>query len=309
MYAVLFSTSLEAILVLLALVLLGGLLFIARQALVSRTKLRLRGQELTAARKEIAQQSAYLDTAKREIARLQRIPKSELLPMLQLAHELRSPLASIQNALDMLMQGYATTSIELQNEMLGLARDRVEELLAWVNDFLSLGVAKHAKIERTVKPVQLLEVLQRLAPEIRLRARWRAVNVQMHLPDSLPQINGTDQDMEHLLSNLISNAIKYTNPGGQVTISLEAKENGVIGTVSDTGIGILPEDLPIIFEDFYRSQTAKEMDAHGTGLGLSIAKRVVDSYGGQLKVESEVGKGSTFTFIFPQIDSLEGALG
>jgi coenzyme F420 hydrogenase subunit beta len=114
-------------------------------------------------------------------------------------------------------------------------------------------------------------------------------------------VNATPEDMEHLLSNLINNAIKYNKPGGSVTISLKEKDDRIVGTVKDTGIGIASEDLPRIFEEFYRAETAKDMDAHGTGLGLSIVKRIVDLYNGQLHVESEVGKGSQFSFVFPQV--------
>lgn len=278
-------------------------------AISTKASLRTQRKELAGLTAELREQSTALCDAQREVARLRRIPKAELLPMLQLAHELRSPLASIQNSLDVLLQGYAEHNIELQNEMLALARDRTETMLGRVNDFLRLGAVRHAEIERKAHPVQLLEVLSALVGEMRIRARWRAVELYLDVPDSLPPVIATEEDMEHLLSNLINNAIKYTNPGGKVTVSLAEDERGLVGSVCDTGIGISSEDARRIFEEFYRAENARDMDTHGTGLGLAIAKRVVELHGGHLDVESELGRGSTFTFILPKAEGQSGATG
>jgi coenzyme F420 hydrogenase subunit beta len=284
-------------LVAVGLLLVGGLLALL---LSTRARLRRQAEELAATRKELQERSTALAKAESEVERLKRIPKAELLPMLKLAHEQRSPLAAIQNALDTLLQGYAAGDPQLRGEMLSLARDRAATMLERVNDFLRLGAVRHAEIERKVQPVQLLDVVGRLVPEKRVQAKYRAVDLQVDVPDSLPLVRATYGDMEHLLSNLINNAIKYTNPGGKVTVSLREEDGSIVGAVEDTGIGISPDELPRIFDEFYRAKGAKDMDAHGTGLGLSIVKRVVDLYDGQLDVESEPGKGSKFTFIFPQ---------
>ena len=295
------SPSLVAVvLAALGLLLVGGLVC---WALSTRARLRERERELGATRGELEERSVALAAAEREVARLRRIPRAEILPMLQLAHELRSPLASIQNAADVLLQGYAETDPELHDEMLTLARERAQNMLARVNDFMRLGAVRHAEIERKVQPVQLLDVVRRLVPELRIRARWRAVSFRLDVPERLPTINATYEDMEHLVSNLANNAIKYTNPGGKVTISLREEEGHITGAVEDTGIGISPEDMPRIFDEFYRAETAKHMDTTGTGLGLAIAKRVVDLYGGKLQVESEPGRGSKFSFVFPKAEA------
>ncbi len=284
------------ILALLELLVIGGL---AYYALVRRARCRRTEAQLLMTKEELRERSAALADAEGEVERLRQIPKAELLPMLKLAHQQRSPLAAIQNALDMLLQGYARNDQQLQEEMLSMARDRAATMLARVNDFLRLGAVRHAEIERKVQPVQLLDVLQRLAPEKQVRAKWKAVDLQLNLPESLPVVTGSPEDMEHLLSNLINNAIKYTDPGGRVTISLREDDGSVVGAVEDTGVGISPQDLPRIFDEFYRAESAKDM-ANGTGLGLAIVKRVVDLYGGRLDVESELGKGSKFTFRFPK---------
>ena len=287
------------VLVVAGFLLVGGLLY---WAFSTRCMLRRREKELAATLEELQERSIAEEALEREVSRLKRIPRAELLPMLQLTHELRSPLAAIQNSLDMVLQGYAADDLKLQDEMLNLARDRAAGMMARVNDFMRLGAVQHAEIQRKVQPVQLLDVVWRLAPEMRVKAKWRAVGFHVDVPESLPSVAGTYEDMEHLVSNLINNAIKYTEPGGTVTVSLREEDDSVIGVVEDTGIGIAPEDLPRIFDEFYRSEHAKGMDADGTGLGLSIAKRVVDLYGGQLDVESQLGKGSKFSFVFPKAE-------
>jgi len=159
---------------------------------------------------------------------------------------------------------------------------------------------RYAEFERRPHPVQVADVLRDLAPEMNVRARWVAVDLHVDVPDSLPLISATNEEIEHLLSSLINNAIKYTDPGGKVWVSLKEEGGSVVGIVKDTGIGIPADEIPRIFQEFYRTQAAKER-AQGTGLGLSIVRRVLDLYGGQIHVESEPGAGSTFTFFLPSV--------
>ena len=271
-----------------------------------RTRLRVREKELAAAQRERQAPSAVLVPAEKEISRRTQASNREALFMLQLAHELRSPLASIQSALDMILQGYTKTDAQLEDEMLNLARDQVVVMLGQVNDFLRLGAIQHSESERKAEPVQLLDVLDRLILEKRVRAKWREIELAIEVPDSLSMVNATPEDIEHLLSNLINNAIKYTKPGGRVTVRLKEDERNVVGIVEDTGIGIAREDLSKIFDGFYRTDKAKSMGVDGTGLGLSIAKRVVDLYGGYLDVKSELGQGSRFSFVFPKAEPVRG---
>ncbi len=106
--------------------------------------------------------------------------------------------------------------------------------------------------------------------------------------------------IKQLWTNLISNAIKYTPRGGQVAIGLFPKDGTIVGIVRDTGIGIAKEDLPHLFREFFRTEQARALTQHGTGLGLSIAKQIVQQYGGNINVESELGKGTQFTFQLPR---------
>ena len=282
-------------LLLVALLLLSGYFALSRGA-----RLRARERELAVTKEMLQERSAALVEAEREVENLKR----GSAPMLQVVHELRAPIASIQNTLDVLLQGYTTNAIPVQDEMLRLARDRARAMLALVNDFLSLGGIRQAEVEKEVQPVQLVDVLWRVVPEMRIKATLRGVDLRLDVPDTLPLIGATDEHMARLLSNLIDNAIKYTDPGRRVTIFLKEEGHCVVGEVEDTGIGIAPEDMSRIFEEFYRAKNAREVEPYGTGLGLPVVKRVVKLYGGQLHAESELGKGSKFTFAFPKIEGV-----
>jgi len=268
-----------------------------------------REEDLVAMEKKLAvmeealqERSAALRRAEQEVERLKELLRRRSAPMLQVVHELRAPIASIQNCLDVLLQGYSTVPAWEQEAMLNLARDRAKASLVLVNDLLYLGGIRHAEVEKEIRSVQLVDALWRVAPEMRIKAMLRGVDLHLDVPAALPLIAAAGEHVEQLLYNLIDNAIKYTDPEGRVTVSLKEGTDCVIGEVEDTGIGIAPEDIPRIFDEFYRCRNAKEVEPYGTGLGLPIVKRVVELYNGHLRIESELSRGSRFIFTFPRID-------
>jgi two-component system phosphate regulon sensor histidine kinase PhoR len=308
------SSFLLVLLITIGVLLLGSLIVIGHMVRSYRGRLQAlyEAYEETStafanAQQALTAQRSVLHDMEREVARLKRVPRAELLPMMQLAHELRSPLAAVQSSLEMVLQGYTKSDPALHDEMLSIAQHRAVGMLERVNDFLRLGAVRYAGIERKPHPVHMVGVMRELAPEMSVQARWGAVNLDLQLPESLPPVSATDEELEHLLSNLISNAIKYTDPGGRVTVSMWEENGNVVGTVKDTGIGMPAEEIPRIFDEFYRAEEAKAR-AQGTGLGLSIVKRVLDLYGGRIHVESEPGRGSTFTFSFPAIGEVKEAV-
>jgi two-component system phosphate regulon sensor histidine kinase PhoR len=131
------------------------------------------------------------------------------------------------------------------------------------------------------------------------RAKEKHLEIRLDAPNGLPEISGDRRRLAEVLQNLLDNAIQYTLPGGEITLSAEARSDEIIVTVSDTGIGIPKADQPRIFERFYRVDVARSREAGGTGLGLSIAKHLVEAHGGRLWVESELGQGSRFHFSVP----------
>lgn len=241
-----------------------------------------------------------LEAEAQELARakeeLERLDKMKSAFMLTVAHELRAPVAAIQGYLRLILDGYADP--QKQHEVLERSVQRASELLALIEDLLLLARVKDAAPaeKRTLVPVG--DVLKQAADLLQVEAAKKnlAFSVQA---DANPAVWATRDHIRQLWTNLISNAIRYTPEGGQVSVSLTVRGDVVEGVVEDTGIGIAQEDLPRIFDEFYRTRTAKEMVSGGTGLGLPIVKRIVETYGGSIRVESEVGKGSRFTFTLP----------
>ena len=143
-------------------------------------------------------------------------------------------------------------------------------------------------------------VVNRIVDTVQSEVEEKKIDLQVEVPEALLTIKANEDDLERLLGNLLENAVKYTPPRGRVSLALSSQDHGVRIVVSDTGIGIPPESLPRIFEEFYRAKNAKEMGQEGTGLGLSLVKHIVDRYHGTISVESKVQDGSTFTVTFPE---------
>jgi signal transduction histidine kinase len=150
------------------------------------------------------------------------------------------------------------------------------------------------------EPLALQEVIQRVVDLMKVEAENKKIDLQFSIPVEVPLIIADRNSMEGIFTNLISNAIKYTPEKGKVWLTLSEEGGFVKATVSDTGIGIKREDLPRIFDKFYRVKTTDTRQIVGTGLGLSIVKSIVDAHLGSISVESEEGGGTTFTVHFPK---------
>jgi signal transduction histidine kinase len=150
------------------------------------------------------------------------------------------------------------------------------------------------------EPLPLQEVIQRVVELMKSEAENKKIDLHFSSPPKISLIHADRNSMEGIFTNLISNAIKYTPEGGKVWVHLGEEGGFVRANVSDTGIGIKREDLPRIFDRFYRVKTTETRQIVGTGLGLSIVKSIVDAHLGSITVESEEGGGTTFTVSFPK---------
>jgi two-component system phosphate regulon sensor histidine kinase PhoR len=219
--------------------------------------------------------------------------------MVTVTHELRAPVATIYSCLDLVLGGYA--SREKEQQILERAQQRTNELLDLVKDLLELTGARQAEVQvEDAEAIQLADVLRNVEELMRVEAENKDLFLSVDIAPDLPLVRAKPDHIKAVWTNLISNAIKYTEPGGIVVASLTQNPNYVVGTVRDTGIGIAAEDLPKIFEEFYRTANARATSPQGTGVGLAIVKRTIENYGGKVWVESELGRGSKFTFILPQ---------
>jgi two-component system, OmpR family, sensor kinase len=210
------------------------------------------------------------------------------------SHELRSPLTTIRGNLDLLKRG-ATDDVAARQESLNAIDSESARMQRLVQDLLLLAQADAGvSIQK-----QLIE-LDSLLLDVYRHAKLSASGVKVSLGSwDQVQVMGDADRLKQLFINLVDNAIKYTSPGGDVTVSLERDENWARVIVADTGVGIPAEDVPKIFDRFYRVDKARSREKGGTGLGLAICKWIVDVHGGKIDVTSQVGKGTTFTVQLP----------
>ncbi len=232
-------------------------------------------------------------------ARLAELDKSRSQFIRLVTHELRAPVAAIQSYLRLILDGYVPA--EKQREIVEKAERRALEQLALIADLLDLARLQERREEHKTELVDVAQVLHGVAELMQARAEDKDLFFSMEIEPNLSPVQANPEHIKQLWTNLISNAIKYTEPGGIVVVNLTQNPKYVVGMVRDTGIGMSPEQQAHLFEEFYRTEEAKAMERQGTGLGLSIVKKVVESYGGRIWAESEQGKGSRFSFMLPRV--------
>jgi two-component system phosphate regulon sensor histidine kinase PhoR len=224
--------------------------------------------------------------------------KSEFIAMV--AHELRAPIASVEQQLNVILGQMAGEVTAKQEQLLNRAKERTRGVLNLIKDLLDLSKIEAGKMVQYKESISLQEVIRRVVELMRTEAEAKKIDLQFSASSESPLIQADRNSMEGTFTNLVSNAIKYTPEGGKVWITLSEEGGCVKATVSDTGMGIKKEDLPRIFDKFFRVKTAETRQIIGTGLGLSIVKSIVDAHLGSISIESEVGKGTTFTVLLPK---------
>lgn len=222
--------------------------------------------------------------------------KSEFVSVM--AHEMRVPMTSIKGYADMLpMVGSLN---EQQRKFTHIIKDNVQRMTGLINDLSDISRIETRQLKMDIRPgVQLGEVLGKLLPSLRAEMDRRGHRVRVIIPDDLPVVRADVQRLTQVLTNLLSNACKYTPAGGAITVCAEADGTHIRVDVQDTGIGMTPEEVGRLFTKFWRSERPEVRDENGTGLGLAIAKHLVEMQGGEMSVESEYGRGTTFSFTLP----------
>lgn len=230
---------------------------------------------------------------------LRRIDRERTRFMVMVTHELRAPVTTIYSSLELALSGYASS--EKAREVLERAQNRATELLDLISDLLNLTrIREHGVKREKVAPIQQEDVLQHVVEFIKVEAEEKALDFEMDIAPDLPPVRIPSDQIKLVWTNLLSNAIKYTRPGGSVQVSLSQDGEQVVGVVRDTGIGIAPDDLALVFDEFYRASNARLISPHGTGVGLTLVQHIVEDWGGKVSVDSELGVGSEFTIILPQ---------
>jgi GAF domain-containing protein len=238
---------------------------------------------------EIADKGRQLEAASQH--------KSEFLA--NMSHELRTPLNAIIGFSEVLGERLFGDLNQKQEEYLKDIHASGQHLLSLINDILDLSKIEAGRMELELTDFNLLATLDNAMTLVRERAGRRGIALQMNVDERLDQIRGDERKIKQVLLNLLSNAIKFTPDGGRIDVRARAVDRSVEVSVTDTGVGIAPEDQEAIFEEFRQVGTA-DKKIEGTGLGLALSRKFIALHGGRIWVQSEPGAGSTFTFTLPR---------
>ena len=238
--------------------------------------------------REIEEKSRELEAASRH--------KSEFLA--NMSHELRTPLNAIIGFSEVLGERMFGDLNDKQDEYLKDIHASGQHLLSLINDILDLSKIEAGKMELELTEFHLPTAIDNALMLVRERAARRGIAVDMAIDERLGQVEGDERKIRQVMLNLLSNAIKFTPEGGRIDVRAAPRNDIVEVSITDTGVGIAPQDLEAVFEEFRQVGTA-EKKVEGTGLGLALSRKFIHLHGGKIWVESQVGKGSTFTFTVP----------
>ncbi len=252
----------------------------------------------TDSRDEVGQLAAGFNRMSAELESVEQLRRDLVA---NVSHELKTPISALRAHLENLLDGVESPAPETLQVMLSQS-ERLGRLVERLLD-LSRLESGETPLQRSAVPLRAL--MSEVLSEIEVARSDRGVAIQDDVPADLPPVFADRERIHQVLFNLLDNAVRFTPPGGRVRVSAERANGSCRVAVADTGPGISPEHLPRLFERFYRVDPSRSQKDGGTGIGLAIARSVVEAHGGRIRVESEVGKGSTFLFELPVASSAE----
>jgi signal transduction histidine kinase len=241
---------------------------------------------------EIGELGRAFNTMADELTRLEELRRNMVADV---AHELRTPLSNIRGYLEALRDGV----MEPTAPTLELIHSEAMLLNHLVDDLQELALAEAGQVKLDLQWVDLGQIVSRATEAIRPQAEAKGIGLRTDLPDESPLVNVDRRRVGQVLANLLKNAVTHTPAGGEIAVVAETNETEIEISVIDTGEGIPPEDLPRVFERFYRVDKSRSREMGGAGLGLAIAKHLVEAHGGGISVQSEPGTRTCFTFTIP----------
>ncbi len=265
-------------------------LFLAVNQGLERRRLSLETNRLQAIEAEAQRLAA-------EKARLEELDNAKVAFIQLVTHELQAPISAISTYLDLMLNEYIPP--DQLREYLERAQDRAKEQLNLISDLLEFGRLKEIKSTRKPGLVKVDDVLKKVIIQLEPQVAEKKIEIITDITSGVDPICMAADQLSSIWTNLLSNAIKYTLPGGKIHILLRQEDSEVMGQVKDTGIGIPDDAKGQIFSEFFRAKNAKALNISGTGLGLAIVKQIIEKAGGEIWFESELGKGSAFTFVLP----------
>ena len=220
------------------------------------------------------------------------------------SHELRTPLTGIKGAVETVLEN-PTLDEDTKNNFLEMAIEECDRMTRLVGDLLVLSRLDNKKTSWKIETFDAERFIEHIYDVMSVSAKERAQTLTMKCESDIPDVTADKEKLQQVIINIVSNAIKYTPKGGNVAITAKNSGEFFLISVSDNGIGIPKDDLPRIFERFYRVEKSRTSDAGGTGLGLAIAKEIIDAHGGDIKIDSEIGRGTHVDVFIPYKTKLE----
>ncbi|MBR9974200.1 MAG: response regulator [Bacteroidetes bacterium] len=238
-------------------------------------------------------------TTIQDVTQLKRLDaqKSQFVSMV--AHELKAPVAAVSGYLENMNSRVLGDDIGSYDKMIVRSGERLQALIALVNDLLNISRRELGTIRREIAPVSIAAVIENTRELLHGEMEKRGIRFDAEFEEGLPNIDIDRDECTRIVTNLLSNAVKYNRDGGTITVRARSDGDSVFLSFSDTGIGMKPEDQERLFRQFYRIKNDETRSIPGTGLGLSIVKQIVDSYHGNISVESTWQQGTTFTLRLP----------
>jgi signal transduction histidine kinase len=238
------------------------------------------------------------DELQKSFARQKELEQARRDLIAAVSHDLRTPLTSIRAMIEALADGVVTEPATVQRYY-GTIRSQTENLSGLINDLFELSQLETSQIQLAIEAVNLNDLLSDVVESMQAQAGAKGISLKAIFSEDLPLIKGELNKIQRVIYNLVQNAIRHTPTSGSISLATQVVPEGVQVEVADTGEGIAPEDLPHIFDQFFRGEKSRSRETGGAGLGLAIAKRIVEAHHGQIWVESQVGRGPRFRFVLP----------
>jgi signal transduction histidine kinase len=218
------------------------------------------------------------------------------------AHQLRAPLHALMSMLRVVKEGYLGPITERQLEVINRCENRLRLMGQLIDDLMRLGERRARRLPLRIEPLHIGDIARRVVSLFAEQAEKKGVSLQLEISDPVPNVLGEEGLLDEVVTNLVSNAVKYTPGGGTVRVSIGKEGRAWVKLeVSDTGIGIPKSELPHLFSEFFRASNAREMEEEGTGLGLVIVKEALERLRGSIQVKTKEGEGTTFTCLIPSV--------
>jgi signal transduction histidine kinase len=216
------------------------------------------------------------------------------------SHELKAPLGAVQQNLFALEFELSNSLNESQKEKIGRLKNRINDMLNLINSWLRVISVDINKLRENFARISILVPISKALESVEALATRKNIEIVTSIGDELSPINGDQLSLTEAFVNILGNAIKYSHDGSRIVLQAEESHNEILVSVKDSGIGISPEDLPHIFEGFYRGKDVQKT-ATGHGIGLAVTRQIIEAHDGSISVDSELGKGSTFVIRLPAL--------